>query len=203
MDLLMMGFAKWIKKYNIQDAYLLIHTAPTGDAGWDLDHLAEYLGLNSEDPSKGRFIYSKAPFGHGITEEDLRVLYCCCDLILSPSQNEGFGLPALEAMACGIPNAVVNYSAYTEWAQGAALFMPYEALAVTPGFVNSYGAVVSVDTIVETLQSVYTNRQCLLDLSLAGLELAERPSFRWEWIGQAHLQVFKQLLTAKPKEVAA
>lgn len=36
-------------------------------------------------------------------ENDLAALYCSCELFVFPSMHEGFGLPALEAMACGAP----------------------------------------------------------------------------------------------------
>lgn len=38
-----------------------------------------------------------------ITDTDLIALYNCCSLYVFPSLHEGFGLPALEAMACGVP----------------------------------------------------------------------------------------------------
>lgn len=38
-----------------------------------------------------------------VSDEDLVGLYNCCDLMVLPSTDEGFGLPALEAMTCGAP----------------------------------------------------------------------------------------------------
>ena len=53
---------------------------------------------------------------------DLPALYNAADAFCFPSQWEGFGLPALEAMACGIPALLSNRGALPEIAADAALF---------------------------------------------------------------------------------
>lgn len=64
-------------------------------------------------------------------EEDLPLLYNCSDLFVFPSLHEGFGLPVLEAMACGVPVACSNVSSIPEVAGEAALFFdPLDVSAV-------------------------------------------------------------------------
>ena len=59
-------------------------------------------------------------------------LYNACDLFSFPSFYEGFGLPVLEAMACGAAVACSNTSAIPEVADGAALlFDPYNTDEIT------------------------------------------------------------------------
>jgi len=56
-----------------------------------------------------------------VDDEELRRLYGACDLFAYPSFYEGFGLPILEAMACGRAVACSNTSAMPEVADSAAL----------------------------------------------------------------------------------
>ncbi|HEX5226961.1 MAG TPA: glycosyltransferase family 1 protein, partial [Bryobacteraceae bacterium] len=56
-----------------------------------------------------------------VDDEQLRRLYGSCDLFVYPSFYEGFGLPILEAMACGRAVACSNTSAMPEVADSAAL----------------------------------------------------------------------------------
>ena len=60
-----------------------------------------------------------------VTDSELRVLYGRCSAFLFPSRYEGFGLPVLEAMACGAPVVASNASSVPEVAgQAGLLFDP-------------------------------------------------------------------------------
>lgn len=58
-----------------------------------------------------------------ITEEDLPILYNGTSLFVLPSLHEGFGLPVLEAMACGTPVVCSNASSLPEVTGEAALLV--------------------------------------------------------------------------------
>lgn len=58
-----------------------------------------------------------------IPEEDLPSLYRGAEALAFPSLYEGFGLPLLEAMACGVPVVTANTTALPEVAAGAALLV--------------------------------------------------------------------------------
>lgn len=66
----------------------------------------------------GRLLF--APF---LTTEVLNCLYCGADLTLFPSLYEGFGLPVLESLSCGVPVVAGNNSALPEVLGDAGLLV--------------------------------------------------------------------------------
>ena len=84
-----------------------------GAQGWLNDKLKERI-----DNSKGRI----GPIGY-VDENDLASLYSAARLLVYPSIYEGFGLPVLEAMACGTPSVTTNVASLPEVAGNAALLI--------------------------------------------------------------------------------
>lgn len=60
-------------------------------------------------------------FAGFVADDDLPALYNLAELVVYPSLYEGFGLPPLEAMACGIPVVCSNASSLPETVGGAAI----------------------------------------------------------------------------------
>ena len=56
------------------------------------------------------------------THEELVEAYNAADVFVYPSDYEGFGIPVLEAIACGTPTITLNNSAFPEFAGGIAYF---------------------------------------------------------------------------------
>jgi glycosyltransferase involved in cell wall biosynthesis len=83
----------------------------------ELCALAERHGL---EPGKHLILT-----GH-VANEDLPTLYSLCELFVYPSRYEGFGLPPLEAMACGAPVLVPDNSSFRELYQGTPMLFDLE-----------------------------------------------------------------------------
>jgi glycosyltransferase involved in cell wall biosynthesis len=72
-----------------------------------------------------------------VPDEDLPALYTGAKIFFFPSLYEGFGIPVLEAMACGTPVITSNLSSLPEVAGDAALLVdPYDAEALASALVK-------------------------------------------------------------------
>jgi glycosyltransferase involved in cell wall biosynthesis len=112
------AWRQWLDKGN--DGILYLHTTitPSRDYGVDFQTMLEQLHLEWStigDPLQERFDRATVIFSnqyrqwvHAVTDEQLAQVYNAMDVLLSPSQAEGFGLPILEAQACGVPVVTLN-----------------------------------------------------------------------------------------------
>ncbi len=58
-----------------------------------------------------------------LTHDELPLAYNAADMLVYPSSYEGFGMPVLEAMACGTPAIALDNTAFPEFAGGVALLL--------------------------------------------------------------------------------
>jgi glycosyltransferase involved in cell wall biosynthesis len=102
----LLAFSLHLKKYP--DSYLYIHSEPTkAYGGFDLAVLLAMVGIPKEnviipDPMLSRLGYS---------QEDMAGFYTAFDVLLSTSYGEGFGIPTVEAQACGTRVITSNFAA--------------------------------------------------------------------------------------------
>lgn len=87
-----------------------------GKRGWGCEDLSRQAArLNIADSLR---------FTDYVADADLPTLYSACDMTAYPSLYEGFGLPPLEAMACGAPTLVSDAPAMPEVAGDGAWILP-------------------------------------------------------------------------------
>jgi len=111
-----------------------------------------------------------------VSDEDLLQLYNACDLFVFPSFYEGFGLPALEAMACGRAVVCANTTALPEVVDGAAIvFDPYV-----------------VDEMVRAIADLLLDSQLRARMERLGLQRAAH--FSWQKTAEGTLNVFRGVL---------
>jgi glycosyltransferase involved in cell wall biosynthesis len=74
-----------------------------------------------------RALLAPDEFHQGLTPQAVARLMRGVDLVLAPSwEQEGFGLPVLEAMGCGVPVVASEISAFRGFAGGAAVLVPFD-----------------------------------------------------------------------------
>jgi glycosyltransferase involved in cell wall biosynthesis len=110
-----------------------------------------------------------------VPDADLRLLYGLCALFVLPSLHEGFGLPALEAMACGAPIIASNRASIPEIVnRDDALFDPLQPRE-----------------IADCMAKVLSNAGLRESLKTWGSERAKR--FTWQKCARKALRAFEDL----------
>ncbi len=132
------------------EALLYLHTEVTGlyDEGYDLIALLDHLKLGPDVVAfADQYRYRFQPEG----PEHLADLYSAFDVLLNPAMGEGFGLPVLEAQACGTPVIVTDFTAMSEVC-GAGWKVGYDRVR-TP--MRSWQAWPKLDELVGALEECY------------------------------------------------
>ena len=110
-----------------------------------------------------------------IDENDLPALYGLCDLFVFPSMHEGFGLPPLEAMACGAPVLSARNSSLPEvMGRDDLLFGTFDP-----------------DDLASKMRRILTDAEYSASIRAWGIEQAAR--FSWEGAGQRAIQALERL----------
>ena len=120
--------------------------------------------------------YGKIHFVSGLSHEELVDEYNCSLGFIFPSFYEGFGLPPLEAMACGTPVIVSNSSSLPEICGDAALY-------IDPNNTKNMA-----DTIIRLVE----NENLQQELRRKGLERVKH--YTWEKAARKHMEVFEKVL---------
>jgi glycosyltransferase involved in cell wall biosynthesis len=145
-----------------------------GKKGWLTDELFARL-LDSG-------MAERVHFTGYLSDSDLCALYSSCRAFVYPSVYEGFGLPPLEAMACGAPVIASRIPSIVEVVDAAACL-------VTPD---------KGDALAQSIVSLLTDAAVRQRLSLAGLKRAGE--FSWEKTARLMLQVYEEARARDARE---
>ena len=110
-----------------------------------------------------------------VPDEDIPCFYNGATALLIPSLYEGFGLPAIEAMACGTPVVASDVCSLPEVAGDAVVY------------VNPY----SVESISEGIHKILSDEGLRNELSVRGMERARL--FSWEKTARETLEIYRQV----------
>ncbi len=154
--------------------FVLTHERPAklvlaGAKGWLCDNIFKKVrDFNLQD---------SVIFTEYIQEQDLAVLMSYALAFVFPSVYEGFGMPPLEAMACGTPVLVSDAASLPEVTgpEAAVIVKPY-----------------SVQSIARGLHLLFTDKNLRTSLSQKGLARAKE--FSWEKSAELLYQVYLEIL---------
>lgn len=150
---------------------LRAHLWLVGQVGWGsaaIHQQVEALGLEA-------FVH----FAGYVPVRDLRAFYRGCDVFVFPSLHEGFGLPVLEAMACGAPVAVAETPTLREIAGDAAEYFDPE----------------NTNRMADTMRQLLTDAEWARALGERGRARAEL--FSWERTARETHAVYAQVANGR------
>lgn len=139
-------------QHDHPDAFLYLHSDVHGvNQGLKLKHLADLCGI----PPSAYGCSDQLLLHLGLPAEAMSYVYSTFDVLASPSYGEGFGIPIIEAQACGVPVVVTNWTAMPElcgagWlVEGDPWFDPHH---------GSFFMCPAVSEIVEAFEKAYLAR---------------------------------------------
>lgn len=164
VDGLLQAYHHLRTKYGVTETALVI----AGGRGWlyeEIETLIDQLDLKQSIYLLGR-----------VPDEDLHRLYVAARCHVHAAHYEGFGLPPLEAMACGTPTVVSNVSSLPEVVGDAALL-------VNPD---------NWEEIAVALHRLITDDDLHAELRQKGLARAHH--FSWTLTAQRTMEVYRQVV---------
>jgi glycosyltransferase involved in cell wall biosynthesis len=133
-----------------------------------------YPALKKQITERG--LEGKVVFTGFIADEELAFLYNAASLLVFPSLEEGFGLPAIEAMSCGTPVAASRTGALPEvLGEAGRFFNPRD-----------------VDDMARVIQSILGDEATRTAMGESGLTRARQ--FRWQKAATETLDIFNELV---------
>jgi glycosyltransferase involved in cell wall biosynthesis len=124
LKMLLRAFARILKETPLRPQLVI-----AGAEGWLIEEFSEAATANDFGDRLRLTGY--------LNDEDLRALYSSCKLFVYPSLYEGFGLPPLEAMACGAPVIASRIPAHEETLNDNALLVdPHDDVALSQAIIG-------------------------------------------------------------------
>ncbi len=142
-----------------------------GGEGWLMRETESFIASSG--------VADRLRFAGYLQDEDLRALYASCRAFIYPSIYEGFGLPPLEAMACGAPVITAKIPALQEVLDDAAIL-------VDP---------LDQESLAEAIVGLLTRDRQRDELKVRGVKRAAE--FSWDQTARLTHEVYERVLTKK------
>ena len=186
-DRLIKSFAKFCK--DKPDAMLFLHTDPFDVASpFDMMNLINRFKLNN------RVIFSGMSFFKGFDYKQMNEVYNAMDVFFLTTSGEGFGIPTIEAAACGVPSVVTDYTTTQELLiKDGECGLPVKVCSELTGSWNVERAIMDDDDAVEKLNLLYNDKELRERLGNNGVEKVNR-IYTWNNVGDQWVKLVEDLI---------
>lgn len=154
-----LAWRKWKDAGHAGRLYLHTTVTPRHEQGIPMQAILDEQGLRwatLDDPEPSHIEQADVLFPcqyrmwcHAVDDDELTDVYNALDVLLSPSMGEGFGLPILEAQACGVPVVTVNWTGMADITFAGLCLEPAQMMWDNQ---QSWRAIADVDAIVGALE---------------------------------------------------
>ena len=179
IERLIEAYAKFANSSTVNKdrTVLHLHTMPMSIQGIDLISVVKKCNIENN------VIFS---FGgtrsSAWSENAMGILFNTFDCNVSTSSGEGFGLPTLESMACGVPNIGSNFSSFIELIGTSMDDSPRGLLADLSDIQmiqdGSYRGLVSIESFADCMNKMYTQKHLANEFSKNAIKFSK--DFTWE-----------------------
>lgn len=189
---LMVAFKNFLKSFPDSVLYLCCSLVEYFPQGYDLAYFADELGI--ADKVMGPIFNMSLD---SFEDSEMAELYACADVLILPSMGEGFGLPLIEAQACGTPVITTNTSSNRELVEGHGWLIdtvPSSQWMDIPVWIPLLAQyeVPRIDSITKMLLVAAKNPSVREEFGKKSREFAEK--FAWEKIMPSWDALLKELV---------
>ena len=172
----LLAFSLHLKQHP--DSYLYIHSEPTkAYGGFNIANLLRMVGI----PKKNVFLPDLYELRTGFDSDYMRAMYSSLDVLLSTSYGEGFGIPTVEAQACGTRVITSNFAASADLASEDS--WKIDGQPFWDEAQSSFFSIPSLNKIVLALKDSYENGRGHSDKAV---EFAKQFDvdhvWKWHWL---------------------
>lgn len=192
IDISMEAFAKFLDLAGRPAEPLLhLHLRKNMEEGWDIGNLAKLFDI------KGRVSVMAEELN--TTEPNMKYVYNACDVMISTTAGEGFGLTTLEGMACGVPQIIPDFAALGEWAKTGAVTVEAKERQIFHKQQNIVRYVPKAEDMAEAMLEMYRNKELRKQVGRMGRKLALTDIFRWSTIAVGFDEALTKAINAEGK----
>lgn len=189
IDITMQGFARFAEN-KPRNVKLYLHMA-TEDSGWNVLILARRYGIYD------RLIMTQVDNTRpAFTDDKMNMLYNACDVGLTTTTGEGWGMVSFEHAATRAAQVMPRHTSLADLWSGAAEFVePVMTLTNAGNLTDAY--IVTPEGVASALQRLYQDEDYRNELAEAGFKNANRPEYRWNAVASTWKELFLELTSCR------